>query len=84
VYQYALTDGKENTKKRVPIPCITAAHFACGAGFLLDLGALNVLRLEDCSEAAAVDVTGLPPPKGAPIAIFTTRMLQHAAKDVLR
>lgn len=76
-------------------------HFAAGAGFLLGLGARNVLSLEgvgsnpiggvgssneDDSSApwVAVEVTGLPAPATAPLAIFTARALPDAEEDVVR
>ena len=64
------------------------AHHACGAGFLLRLGAVNVLSLASARAAdpdarAPVDATGATPPAGTPVVVLTARLLPVAAADVL-
>ena len=65
------------------------AHHAAGAGFILGLGAVNVLSLERVAGTVAeatppIDVAGLPVDPRTPVAIFTTRLLQRSKGDLLR
>ena len=53
------------------------AHHCAGAGFILSLGAVNVLSLERVAGTVAeatppVDVAGLPVDPRTPVVIFTT------------
>ena len=66
------------------------AHHCAGAGFILSLGAVNVLSLERVAGTVAeatppVDVAGLHvvDPR-TPVVIFTTRLLQRSKGDLLR
>ena len=65
------------------------AHHCAGAGFILSLGAVNVLSLERVAGTVAeatppVDVAGLPVDPRTPVVIFTTRLLQRSKGDLLR